>query len=156
MFTSAADVATYALAGHAKLTLTSQRTGARYTFKINQAKNRETGEPVRRWFVSLLSGPDNEADYQYLGIIDERAGEAAGLDDGPRREFRLTAKSRYKCDSTPARAFAYFWRRVDAEQMPPEVEVRHEGTCGRCGRALTVPESIDRGIGPECSKMMEM
>jgi hypothetical protein len=30
------------------------------------------------------------------------------------------------------------------------LEVWHEGRCGRCGRALTVPESVERGIGPEC------
>jgi hypothetical protein len=31
-------------------------------------------------------------------------------------------------------------------------EVWHEGKCGKCGRALTVPSSILTGIGPECSK----
>jgi hypothetical protein len=30
----------------------------------------------------------------------------------------------------------------------------HEGKCGRCGRLLTVPSSIESGIGPECSKIM--
>jgi len=28
--------------------------------------------------------------------------------------------------------------------------VFHEGACGRCGRTLTVPESIASGFGPEC------
>ena len=32
------------------------------------------------------------------------------------------------------------------------LEVWHEGRCGRCNRALTVPESIASGIGPECAK----
>jgi hypothetical protein len=34
------------------------------------------------------------------------------------------------------------------------VEVWHEGTCGKCGRALTVPSSIENGLGPECIKSL--
>lgn len=34
------------------------------------------------------------------------------------------------------------------------VEIWHEGKCGRCGRQLTVPESIESGFGPECVKMI--
>jgi hypothetical protein len=30
------------------------------------------------------------------------------------------------------------------------MELWHEGRCGKCGRALTVPESIESGLGPVC------
>lgn len=33
-----------------------------------------------------------------------------------------------------------------------QVEFWHEGQCGVCARKLTDPESIKRGIGPECAK----
>jgi hypothetical protein len=37
------------------------------------------------------------------------------------------------------------------ERRPlPRCTVHHEGRCGRCGRTLTVPESIESGFGPEC------
>ena len=36
--------------------------------------------------------------------------------------------------------------------LPEGYEARHEGRCARCGRALTVPESIDSGFGPECAR----
>jgi hypothetical protein len=134
MFDDAADVKTYTLAGHATLTLTSQRSGARYTFKVSRAKKNEL------WLVGLLTGPDNESDYNYVGVINGT--------------FKTTAKSRYRDDSVPVRAFRYFWQHVDAGRMPPEVEIRHCGHCGRCGRTLTVPESVDRGIGPECASKM--
>jgi hypothetical protein len=142
MFCNADDVKSYILAGHATVTLTSQRTQCRYTFKVSQAKDRETGEPKDFWFVGLLAGPDNESDYQYMGLLDAQRG------------FRLTAKSRMTTEAKPVKGFDYMWRHVAAGQMPPAMEIRHEGACGRCGRKLTVPSSIDSGIGPECAKKM--
>src|SRR5271157_4651961 len=139
MFTNPIDVKTYALAGLATVTITSERTKAHYTYRITQAKD-DAGKKKDLWFVGLLSGSDNEADYTYLGIING--------------EFKTTAKSRYKDDSVPVRAFRWLWQHIDAGQMPPKTEVRHEGHCGRCGRKLTVPSSVDAGIGPECVKMM--
>ena len=38
--------------------------------------------------------------------------------------------------------------------LPKTVEVWHEGICGRCGRKLTVPESVERGLGPECAGLV--
>jgi hypothetical protein len=139
MFHNPAEVKQYALAGHATLTLSSQRTGNRYTYKISRAKD-DNGQPKDLWFVGLLAGPDNETSYQYMGVLNG--------------SFKLTSKSRYKPDSIPVRAFQFFWRHVAEDRMPPEMEIRHEGSCGRCGRKLTVPESIDSGLGPECRQMM--
>jgi hypothetical protein len=149
MFDNAADMKAYTLAGNATLTLTSERTGAHYTFRISQAKDKETGEKQPLWFVGLLIGPDNYADYSYLGVI--RAARDLG---DPRFQFAVTGKSKFKPDSVPARAFGFFWRHVDGEQMPAEMTVQHEGSCGRCGRKLTHPESLTRGIGPECWEKM--
>jgi hypothetical protein len=139
MFTNPADARTYTLAGHATLTLTSQRTGQRYTYKVSQAKS-DNEQPKPLWFVGLLSGPDNEADYTYMGVING--------------QFKTTAKSHYKDNAIPVRAFRYFWQHIDAGRMPPEVEIRHCGQCGCCGRPLTTPESIDRGFGPICAAKM--
>jgi hypothetical protein len=143
MFTNMQDVLTFALAGHAKLTLSSLKTGARYTFQINQAKDRATGERQKRWFVSLLSGPDNNSDYQYVGMITED------------HQFVLTKASRFAADSLPVRGFNFFWQHAGSDRMPPQMEIRHSGHCGRCGRTLTVPESIDSGIGPICMGLMQ-
>jgi len=146
LFSNAADIHDYTLAGRAVLTLTSEATGAHYTYRIAQAKDQRTGEPQPRWFVALLTGPDNTADYSYMGMLDT-VGEAV--------TFRLTKGSKFAADGKPVRAFAYFWKFVAAGQTAPQLEVRHEGRCGRCGRVLTVDSSIDSGIGPECLKKME-
>ena len=53
----------FILAGNATLTLRSTKTQTRYTFKVKQAKNGNL------WFVSHMTGPDNESDFESLGII---------------------------------------------------------------------------------------
>ncbi len=91
------------------------------------------------FFVALLTGPENTHDYTYVGVLDETTGGV-----------RLTRASKFTCDSVPVRAFDYVMKRVFRGEMPSDADVMHEGRCGVCGRALTVPESIERGIGPEC------
>ena len=95
-----------------------------------------------RYFVSLLSGPDNESDFVYLGMVSDNV-------------FRLTRKSRMTSDSLPVRAFTWAFTKLVQRTMPPQLEVWHEGRCGRCNRKLTVPESVAAGIGPECAGRME-
>jgi hypothetical protein len=52
-----------------------------------------------------------------------------------------------KADAMVTIAFGWAWRHPDSDKL----EVWHEGRCGRCGRRLTVPESIESGLGPECA-----
>ena len=132
--------------GHAILTLLSDKTGLRYTYKISALKNANPTAPV--FFVSLLSGPDNESDYTYLGTIFGDGTTSA-------TRFRLTGKSKLRPESAPVKAFDYLiFNLIFKGQMPPDVTIYHEGRCGRCGRTLTVPESIDSGFGPECIQIM--
>jgi hypothetical protein len=144
MFTTAAEAKTYALSGEIgspKLTLESKKTGKWYTYSVSRARDRATGEPKDFWFVGLLSGPDNTADYQYLGMLDGSG-------------FRLTKASKLTADSAPVRGFNYFWKHITQDQLPTDMTVRHEGSCGRCGRTLTTPRSLQLGIGPECAAKM--
>ena len=45
-------------------------------------------------------------------------------------------------------------RLARGEDISGKVTIRHEGRCGRCGRKLTTPASIDTGIGPVCAERM--
>lgn len=150
-FSNANEIETYITAGNATLTFESEKTGAHYTFKVSKAdaKPGEKASATPLYFVSLLTGPSNEADYSYLGIL------AWNCDLG-RNQFRLTTKSRMTADAKPVRAFNWVWNAVAAGRMPVDCAVHHEGHCGRCGRTLTTPESIERGIGPECADKMGM
>jgi hypothetical protein len=135
-FESVADAKQFALAGNATITLESLRTGAHFTYRIREPKDISNG----LYFVSLLNGPDNESDYMYLGIIRNGA-------------FALTRNSKAGKGAPSVVAFNYFWRLADGA-FPDQLVVHHEMRCGRCNRTLTVPESITRGIGPECAALM--
>lgn len=152
--TTPASALQFFLAGNAYVTLRSARTGTRYTYRISRAKEDVQNDQGRffpakplpnpqpeTYFVALLSGPENTDDYVYLGII--RAGE-----------FRLTRKSRMNSQSIPVKAFGWTMAQLKSGNLPAELEIWHQGRCGRCGRMLTVPESIAAGIGPECAERM--
>ncbi len=126
---------TYILAGKAIVTLRSSRTGTRFTFRIRRAKGNGP------YFVSVLTGPDNTSAYSYHGTLFEVEGDVV-----------VTGRSKVSADAPSAKAFAWSWRKLRVGQLPAELEIFHSGRCGRCGRALTTPESVTRGIGPECAK----
>lgn len=136
----------FVFAGHAIVTLESGRTGARYTFRISAPKTQKPGQAV--YFVGVLTGSDNLADYTYLGTIFGDGSTTA-------TRFRLTGKSGMRPDSAPVQAFAYLIDNLVIQgRMPAGVTIFHEGRCGRCGRRLTVPESITTGFGPECAAIL--
>lgn len=128
----------FALAGNATFTLKSLKTGARYTYRVRVAEDNSIMH-----FVSVLVGPDNANDYRYLGFI--RRGVY----------FHGGAKAKITAEAPSAKAFHWFWVHQARGDEMPNLEVSHAGKCGRCGRPLTVPESIKSGFGPECiTKMM--
>jgi len=49
-------------------------------------------------------------------------------------------------------AFPWLWDRLtNGGGLPGAIEVWHEGSCCRCARRLTVPASIEMGLGPDCA-----
>lgn len=130
----------FTLAGNARLTLVSDKTGTRYTYRVT-GKTGQSGNEIDIWFVSVLYGPDNGADYSYIGQIYKNA-----------LRYQHGKKSKISPDDKRSKAFAYFWEGIRNGKIPAFLQVWHEGRCGRCSRPLTVPMSIESGFGPECSK----
>lgn len=138
----ARDILTFITAGRAIFTLVSKTSGERRTFRIAAPKDAAPGDAMR--FVSLLTGPDNTTNYEYVGLVT-RVGDEL-----------VTRTSRGKLPTTPLNTIgwllAQLQRAVRGEPSKlDQVEVWHEGRCCRCGRRLTVPSSIESGIGPECA-----
>lgn len=120
-------------AGHAIFTLENTKTGGRFTYKVTRAK-----QYTDVWYVSVLNGPNNERDYLYIGSIR-------------RTTFGLTPASRVTGNAKSFRVFEWLNRIANmGTDLPPNVKIWHANRCGRCGRALTVPESVEWGFGPEC------
>jgi len=132
--TSAPLARAFALAGDARLTLVSMKTGTRFTYRVTKGKTDDAPH-----FVAILNGRENTRDYQFIGTI---------FADGTYRHGR---KSRVTPDAPSAKGFAWVWAHLARGEIG--VEIWHEGRCGRCGRPLTVPESIASGIGPVCAVM---
>jgi len=158
-----ADALKFMFAGNAYFTLVSKKTGARYTYRINKAKDSNNDQETMpwgkkgqkhqhpTWFVSLLSGPDNVGDYVYLGLVEEINGQ---------KLFRLTRASKMTSQSAPVKAITFALEIFKHNQISLLLEFWHAGRCGRCGKKLTVPEyksgdevwaGIKLGIGPECA-----
>lgn len=135
------QIKNFTLAGNATITVRSNATGTRFTYKIQSPRERQKDRP-QIWFVRLMNGSDNENSFKYLGNI--RAN--GSFDHGRNSRIKSTAPS--------ARAFNWFWNMIQTNRndLFDKAAVWHEGRCGRCGRKLTVPESVESGFGPECVK----
>lgn len=124
----------FVLAGNALFTLKSNRTGEHYTFKVRAAVPQADKLPTH-WNVSVLRGRDNSRDYKWIGRIDREGVFFGGLEH-----------------TQSFRGFAWCWEHLD--RCGERFEFNHAGRCGRCGRLLTTPESVEKGIGPECQDKM--
>ena len=131
LFNNPQDALRFILAGKATVTLQSTITGDHYTYKVSQKKD-------GLHFVNLMIGPDNERSFAYMGVIFERSN------------LKWTPKSCVQINSLPFSGFRFVFERISKEIMPKNVKIWHDGRCGSCRRKLTVPESIECGLGPYC------
>jgi len=140
------DSKAFILAGKAIFTALSEKTGTRFTYKVVKAKeNHSTSKEV--YFCSVLTGSDNEADYKFFGsIIKNKSINSLN--------FKWSTKSKGISPIAPSvLAFDFIINKLIVQNKTNNnLHIYHEGRCGRCGRLLTVPESIENGIGPECIK----
>ena len=157
------------LAGRSILTCRSRRTGARMTMRFSRPDDERNNEYAQSHYhatkgkekpiwVSLYGGPEGDfttggadrRNWKFIGTIWPSA-----RNDRPEATFRKSPKS--PLTDTHAAVLTAAWiasRLSSPDSLMENADWWHEGVCGRCGRRLTVPESIDTGFGPECVKRM--
>ena len=132
ILTTAQKSLTFIKGGNATFTFVGKQN--RYTYKVTKLDDNSN-----RYFVSLLSGSDNNNDYRYMGMLFDNSDKLI-----------LTKGSKVTEGANSFIAFNYVFQRLVKGLLPQGVEIYHEGRCGKCGRKLTTPESIESGFGPVC------
>lgn len=135
----------FLLAGRALFTVSNPK-GDHYTFKVRRVESEwpaGSGKMSNTYFVNVkTSGTDRP--YQYVGILKTDTGD-----------IKCTAKSVFLPGTKEYDIAAWACKSVIGMKLIPEgYHIEHAGHCGKCGRTLTDPESIQRGIGPECWSVM--
>ena len=123
----------FLLGGRSIFTFLNSKTENRFTFKVNKHKTDDF------YFVSVLTSPEV---YQFIGYLKNK-------------KFTHSKKSKISKDAQSVRVFDFVFTNLCKGSLPAFIEVWHEGKCGKCGRSLTVPSSIETGFGPECSKRIK-
>lgn len=131
----------FILGGNSRFTFKSLKTQSHLTFKVIVPKS-NSKDTSKIFYVSVLSGTDNDSNYTYIGYIKK---ENSTLNFYPTQ--KLNAKV------TSIEVFKFVFDRLVQKITLTNLEIYHEGKCCRCGRTLTTPESIKLGIGPECIKI---
>lgn len=136
-FTNAADARDFVFGGNATFTIQSLKTGKHFTFKVSPKK----GDDNSPFFVNVKNGPEFE-DRMYIGFIPR----------DPAQRHSIVAGRKGHPDAPSFKALNWVLGWLAKGALPSDLRVQHEGSCCRCGRQLTHPESIASGIGPECAK----
>lgn len=131
------EIRDFVFAGNATFTLESRKTGVRFTYRIRVKKEDvASGSKDPTYFVGLLSGPDNESDYRYMGVARQEG------------VFNFTQASKVTRAAPSAKALVWFFDRMYLERdVAALLTVWHEGRCGRCGRTLRAEtdRTVQRG-----------
>ena len=154
LLTDVDGIEKFMVGGNAYFTIKNVKTEHRFTYRVRAPKEEQKdGKKVMRddiYFVHLLTGYDNENSYTYIGYLKY-------LPSDNTLGFTWGNKSRILKEAPGVDVITrYVNDFIRSGKLPKGIEFWHEGRCCRCGRKLTVPESISSGIGPECAKNMAL
>jgi hypothetical protein len=135
-------------------TVQNTRTQEHRTFAIRTQKEDSRFAPGRR-VLSLLTGPDNEKSYRGFAFLDDRK-------DVPQFYLWMRFKSRpaFIHYANMMKVAVYAVSNPSPGERPlfqygnSVYSVALSKRCLRCNRTLTTPDSLTRGVGPECAAVL--
>jgi hypothetical protein len=131
------DIKRFLQGKHAVFTLQSSRTDKHLTFQLDGT--------ALYWMRGGLEGRA-----EWLGTLSEDRSCVSELRGaGP---LPLSISGPYQASA----AFRWLHAQLYNHNADKLAQVRffHEGKCSACGRPLTNPESIQRGLGPICAERL--
>lgn len=117
----------YILSGRAIFTLQSNKTGDHYTYKVKRDKKQ-----VSLYYVSVFYTKG----WLYIGALST-----------------ATNKFYNNVKGTSVEAFNWLYNKLHNHQEI-NATIYHYGRCGHCGKILTNPISIERGLGDKCYEFL--
>ena len=142
----AAAFRSFIFQGRALFTLENKEKGTHITFKIKSLKRkRGTPEDLTVFDIEAKALNDGYGGMVYIGRLDRKTRTL-------KRSFKVN-------DSHPGVQTINWlirnWNRLEKFESDGKLAMYHLGICCKCGMPLTVPESIQNGIGPQCKKYRE-
>lgn len=122
----------FILAGKSTFTIQSIKTDSHLTFKVNKKDD--------IWFVKCLM---NGEKYTFIGTIFQKNNTLF---------YKPSNKSVVTSEATSQKVIGWLIANIDNySKLDSQMIFLHSGKCGRCGKELTNPVSIESGLGPQCS-----
>ena len=136
----AEEFQTFMFLGRARFTLENIATGNYITYHIKSRKVKRDQPPETRFFeVYVTALGDGVQGKVHVGEID-RVNGTIRVKEGIKPDYVGLVTIKWILNH---------WRRLN-EFVGSKMNAYHLNSCSKCGLELTVPESIQDGIGPIC------
>ena len=134
---------TFLFQGKAYFTMHNLEKDTHITFRVQHLK-RKRGQPedTRFFDVYVKALNDKYQGNRYIGRIDRKT-----------RSFKPYGY--VERDHVGIQTIEWIirnWSHLEDWEKEDKLAIYHMGSCCKCGLPLTVPESIQNGIGPQCLK----
>lgn len=133
------NIKDYCMGGNAIVTLTSP-TKIHHTYYIRAPWKEDKNDFSND--IRFVYHRESNGRWSYVGEI---------CNDGTK--FRKTKSSRYWQHDKIFKGAVYIVKMMNYDFDTP-MKLHHEGCCSRCGKQLTDPISIERGLGPKCYRIL--
>jgi hypothetical protein len=142
----AAAFRSFIFQGKALFTLENKEKGTHITFRVKSPKRRRGEEEDLTLFdIEAKALNDGYSGMRYIGRLNRKART-------------LKESGRIEKDHPGLLTLKWLmrnWNNLEQFEEDGKLGMYHLGICCKCGMTLTVPESIENGIGPHCKRYRE-